>query len=47
LLVDQRYAQSRISGKLPKWIGEDVKVGDFGSSIRNLAAFFKGKAKKS
>lgn len=46
LLVDQRYAQPRIRGKLPKWIGQDVKVGDFGTSIRNLAAFFKGKAKK-
>jgi chromosome transmission fidelity protein 1 len=46
LLVDARYASARISNKLPKWIGEDVKVGDFGTTVRNLAGFFKGKGKR-
>ncbi|OXG31727.1 chromosome transmission fidelity protein 1 [Cryptococcus neoformans Ze90-1] len=44
LLVDKRYATSRIRNKLPKWIGEDVKVPqDFGGVARGVAAFFKEK----
>ena len=43
LLVDKRYATNRISGKLPKWIGRDVKVGDFGMGVKGVAGFFREK----
>nr|XP_031861102.1 uncharacterized protein CI109_003463 [Kwoniella shandongensis]KAA5528174.1 hypothetical protein CI109_003463 [Kwoniella shandongensis] len=44
LLVDKRYATPRIRHKLPKWIGEDVKVqSEFGGVARGIAAFFKEK----
>ncbi|KAK8869549.1 hypothetical protein IAR55_000116 [Kwoniella newhampshirensis] len=44
LLVDKRYATPRIKNKLPRWIGEDVKVQtDFGGVARGVAAFFKEK----
>lgn len=43
LLVDKRYAAPRISSKLPKWIGADLKTGGFGDAVRGVAGFFKGK----
>ncbi|WVQ78511.1 hypothetical protein IAT38_000597 [Cryptococcus sp. DSM 104549] len=48
LLVDRRYATSRIRNKLPKWIGEDVKVQtEFGGVARGLSAFFRKKKAKA
>ncbi|WWC60824.1 uncharacterized protein I303_103400 [Kwoniella dejecticola CBS 10117] len=47
LLVDKRYGTPRIKNKLPKWIGEDVKIqNDFGSVARNVALFFREKREK-
>jgi chromosome transmission fidelity protein 1 len=43
LLIDKRYSSAKISKKLPKWIGEDVKAGDFGAAVRGLAGFFKAR----
>ncbi|KIR32908.1 chromosome transmission fidelity protein 1 [Cryptococcus deuterogattii MMRL2647] len=44
LLVDKRYANPRIRNKLPKWIGEDVRMPqDFGGVARGVATFFKEK----
>jgi hypothetical protein len=44
ILVDKRYAQPSIRNKLPKWIGEDVKVcHTFGESVKSVVGFFKGK----
>jgi hypothetical protein len=43
LLVDRRYSTPRISSKLPKWIGQDIKVGNFPDAVRNVAGFFKSK----
>ncbi|OCF40610.1 chromosome transmission fidelity protein 1 [Kwoniella heveanensis CBS 569] len=48
LLVDKRYASPRIKNKLPKWIGEDVKIQqDFTSVARGLAGFFREKREKA
>ncbi|WVR05438.1 hypothetical protein IAU60_002454 [Kwoniella sp. DSM 27419] len=46
LLVDKRYATPRIKGKLPKWIGQDVKVGDFGTVAKGVAGFFREKRER-
>ncbi|WVQ99004.1 hypothetical protein IAU59_006136 [Kwoniella sp. CBS 9459] len=47
LLVDKRYATARIRNKLPKWIGQDVRVQqDYTSVARGLAAFFRQKKEK-
>lgn len=44
ILVDKRYGQASIRNKLPKWIGEDVKVcSTFGEGVKNIATFFKAK----
>jgi hypothetical protein len=43
LLVDRRYSTPRISGKLPKWIRADLRVGEFGDAVRGVAGFFKEK----
>ncbi|KJE05212.1 chromosome transmission fidelity protein 1 [Cryptococcus gattii NT-10] len=44
LLVDKRYANPRIRNKLPKWIGEDVRIPQgFGGVARGVATFFKEK----
>ena len=46
LLMDSRYMQARISGKLPGWIkeslpGRDLAArADVGSAVRNVASFF-------
>ncbi|WVF71908.1 hypothetical protein IAT40_006718 [Kwoniella sp. CBS 6097] len=47
LLVDKRYATPRIKNKLPKWIGDDVKVQqDYTNAAKGLAAFFREKREK-
>jgi chromosome transmission fidelity protein 1 len=47
LLLDKRYAQSRIRNKLPKWIGEDVKVQEeYGGAAKAVAMFFKEKRER-
>ncbi|ORX33827.1 hypothetical protein BD324DRAFT_643783 [Kockovaella imperatae] len=47
LLVDSRYAQSRIRNKLPKWIDQDVKVQeDWTVAMRGIAAFFNHKRRR-
>ncbi|WWC69182.1 uncharacterized protein I206_103118 [Kwoniella pini CBS 10737] len=47
LLVDKRYSTTRIKNKLPKWIGEDIKIqSDFGSVAKNIALFFREKREK-
>ncbi|WWC89834.1 uncharacterized protein L201_004762 [Kwoniella dendrophila CBS 6074] len=47
LLVDKRYGTPRIKNKLPKWIGEDVKIqNDFGSVAKGIAGFFREKREK-
>jgi hypothetical protein len=44
ILVDKRYAQPSIRNKLPKWIGQDVKVcNTFGECVKSVVGFFKGK----
>lgn len=44
ILVDKRYSQPSIRAKLPKWIGEDVKVcSTFGEGVKSIAGFFKAK----
>ncbi|TYJ52793.1 hypothetical protein B9479_006597 [Cryptococcus floricola] len=47
LLFDKRYATPRIRNKLPKWIGEDVKVEQtFGGVMKGVAAFFRDKRER-
>ncbi|WVW82792.1 hypothetical protein I302_104803 [Kwoniella bestiolae CBS 10118] len=47
LLVDKRYGSPRLKNKLPKWIGQDVKIqNDFGSVARNVALFFREKRER-
>ena len=47
LLVDRRFSSPRIKGKLPKWIGDDLKVPeDFSSVARGVAGFFKDKRQR-
>nr|ODN94938.1 hypothetical protein L204_04281 [Cryptococcus depauperatus CBS 7855] len=47
LLVDKRYSTSRIRNKLPKWIGDDVKVQrDFAGVAKGLASFFREKRER-
>jgi len=47
LLVDKRYASARIRNKLPKWIGEDVKVQEeWSGAARGIAAFFREKRER-
>lgn len=47
LLVDRRYATQRIRSKLPKWIGEDVKVPpDYSGVAKGVAAFFREKRER-
>ncbi|WRT67408.1 uncharacterized protein IL334_004379 [Kwoniella shivajii] len=47
LLIDKRYSTARIRNKLPKWIGEDVKVqNDYGSVAKGIAGFFREKREK-
>ncbi|KAF8579814.1 DNA repair helicase [Ramaria rubella] len=44
ILVDSRYASSRISGKLPKWIGKDLVITEnFGHAVREVGRFFRSK----
>ncbi|GMK54061.1 hypothetical protein CspeluHIS016_0106470 [Cutaneotrichosporon spelunceum] len=44
LLVDNRYARPRVRGKLPKWIGEGVRVcNDWGEAAKGIAGFFRDK----
>ena len=47
LLLDKRFATMRIRNKLPKWIGEDIKVQeDYGGAARAVATFFKHKRER-
>ncbi|WVQ69797.1 uncharacterized protein L199_008017 [Kwoniella botswanensis] len=47
LLIDKRYGTPRIKNKLPKWIGQDVKIqNDFPSVAKNVALFFREKREK-
>ncbi|KAK6903226.1 hypothetical protein I203_108491 [Kwoniella mangroviensis CBS 8507] len=47
LLIDKRYGTPRIKKKLPKWIGQDVKIqNDFPSVAKNVALFFREKREK-
>lgn len=44
LLLDRRFGTHRIRSKLPKWIGDDVKVCDeWSSAARGVAGFFREK----
>ncbi|CAK9783872.1 unnamed protein product [Cutaneotrichosporon oleaginosum] len=44
LLVDARYARPRVRGKLPKWIGEGVRVcSEWGEVAKGVAGFFRDK----
>lgn len=47
LLVDRRFASSRIRNKLPKWIGDELKVSsDYASVARGVAGFFRDKRQR-
>ena len=47
LLVDRRYAGSKIKGKLPKWIGDDVVVQEeWGAAAKAIAGFFREKRER-
>lgn len=44
LLVDLRYSRPRIRGKLPKWIGEDVKIQESWNDVaKSISGFFREK----
>ncbi|KAJ9095611.1 hypothetical protein QFC21_005482 [Naganishia friedmannii] len=38
-----KNAGQELYEKLPKWIGQDLKVGNFPEAMRNVAGFFKAK----
>ena len=47
VLIDKRYGTPRIRNKLPRWIGEDVKVQDeYNGAARAIAAFFREKRER-
>jgi chromosome transmission fidelity protein 1 len=44
LLVDTRFSRPRVRGKLPKWIGEGVRVcNEWGEVAKGVAGFFRDK----
>lgn len=44
ILIDGRYASSRIRNKLPKWIGGNTTVTEtFGQAMREMGKFFREK----
>ncbi|BEJ04923.1 hypothetical protein CcaverHIS641_0207400 [Cutaneotrichosporon cavernicola] len=44
LLVDSRYARPRVRDKLPRWIGEGVRVcSEWGEVAKGVAGFFRDK----
>ncbi|KAJ3917495.1 helicase C-terminal domain-containing protein [Lentinula edodes] len=47
LLLDQRYSNLSIRGKLPKWLGGDNLVipGQFGGVMKQMGAFFRAKCR--
>ncbi|KAJ3847929.1 helicase C-terminal domain-containing protein [Lentinula lateritia] len=47
LLLDQRYSNLSIQGKLPKWLGGDnlVVPGQFGGVMKQMGAFFHAKGR--
>ncbi|KAJ3888732.1 helicase C-terminal domain-containing protein [Lentinula edodes] len=47
LLLDQRYSNLSIRGKLPKWLGGDNLVipGQFGGVMKQMGAFFRAKGR--
>lgn len=47
LLLDQRYSNLSIRGKLPKWLGGDnlVVPGQFGGVMKQMGAFFHAKGR--
>lgn len=48
LLIDHRYTETRISRKLPNWIGESLKCPPtFGLVQGTLAKFFKERKGRS
>ncbi|KAF8459481.1 ATP-dependent RNA helicase chl1 [Terfezia claveryi] len=49
VLLDQRYSLSRITTKLPRWVGDSVVNGEqkpFAELMRSTGAFFRAKAAK-
>ncbi|GAW07012.1 helicase C-terminal domain-containing protein [Lentinula edodes] len=47
LLLDQRYSNLSIRGKLPKWLGGDNLVipGQFGGVMKQMGTFFRAKGR--
>ena len=44
VLIDGRYASSRIRGKLPRWIEAGTVVTDtFGQAMKELGRFYREK----
>jgi len=44
ILLDSRYASSRIRDKLPKWIGKNVAVAEtFGEAVKEMGRFYREK----
>lgn len=47
LLVDRRFSSLRIKNKLPRWIGEDLRVPeDYSGVARGVAGFFRDKRQR-
>jgi len=44
ILIDGRYASSRIRDKLPKWIGQNTLITEgFGHAVREMGKFYREK----
>jgi chromosome transmission fidelity protein 1 len=43
ILLDRRYSTA-IKSKLPKWIGDDLKIAQtFGQAVKEMGAFYRSR----